>query len=182
VSEASLSWRSTLNISPSMSQGASSSTSPTRLLVTPRRVDLAVKWRLFRHLLWGNDHDAVRVYRFHIERRQASNAKLNLGMDGKSGTDHYIETAAALCASMALRGFVDVPEWRIPVDPNGELLGGAHRVACALALEIGEVPVVRMPQLVWAPPWGEQCFIDQGMAAEDLERLRQDWTALSSMS
>lgn len=150
----------------------------TQRLVTPRRFDLAVKWRLFRHLVWGNDPDAIRIYRWHIETRKASNAKVNLGMDGKSGTDHYIETASALCASMALRGFVDIPEWRIPVDPNGELLGGAHRVACALALEIAQVPVVRMPQLAWAPPWGEQWFIDQGMAGEDLERLRQDWKSL----
>jgi hypothetical protein len=95
-------------------------------------------------------------------------------MDGKPNTDHYIETAGALCASMALRGFVDIPEWRIPVDPNGELLGGAHRVACALALEIKEVPVVRMTQLCWAPPWGEQWFRDQGMEPEDLDRLRRD--------
>jgi hypothetical protein len=137
-----------------------------------------VKWRLFRHLLWGNDHDAVRVYRFHIDQRQASNAKLGLGMDGKVNTDHYIETAAALCASMAHRGFVDIPEWRIPVDPNGELLGGAHRVACALALEIEEVPVVRMTTPAWAPPWGEAWFIENGMEPEDLERLRQDWAAL----
>jgi hypothetical protein len=147
-------------------------------LVTARRFDLAVKWRLFRHLLAGNDPDAVRVYRWHLEARKASNAKLNLGMDGKSGTDHYIETAAAICASMAHRGFVDIPEWRIPVDPNGELLGGAHRVACALALEIKEVPVVRHERHVWAPPWSEQWFIDQGMAGEDLERLRQDWSHL----
>jgi hypothetical protein len=86
-----------------------------------------VKWRLCKFLLHGGDSDAIRVYRDHIERRAISNAKLGLGMDSKRDTDHYIETAAALCASMALRGFIDVPEWRIPVDPNGELLGGAHR-------------------------------------------------------
>jgi hypothetical protein len=101
-------------------------------------------------------------------------------MDSKRDTDHYIETAAALCASMAYRGFVGIPEWRIPVDPNGELLGGAHRVACALALEIEEVPVVRMPTPAWAPPWGEQWFIENGMDEEDLERLRQDWSSLSA--
>jgi hypothetical protein len=137
-----------------------------------------VKWRLFNYFLLGGDNDAVRVYRWHITQRAASNAKLGLGMDGKADTDTYIETAAALCASMALRGFVDVPEWRIPVDPNGELLGGAHRVACALALGIEEVPVVRMPTPCWAPPWGEAWFVENGMDEEDLERLRQDWAVL----
>jgi hypothetical protein len=147
-------------------------------LATPRRYDLAIKWRMFQHLLTGDDPDAIRIYRWSIATRKASNARLGLGMDGKADTDAYIETAAALCASMALRGFIDIPEWRIPVDPNGELLGGAHRVACALALGIEEVPVVRMPQTVWAPPWGEAWFIENGMDEEDLERLRQDWAAL----
>jgi hypothetical protein len=138
-----------------------------------------VKWRLFRFLLCGGDSDAIRVYRWSIDARKSSNAKLNLGMDGKANTDHYIETAAALCASMALRGFVDIPEWRIPVDLNGELLGGAHRVACALALEIEDVPVVRKNGWAWAPTWGEQWFVENGMIEEDLERLRLDFEALA---
>jgi hypothetical protein len=36
-----------------------------------------------------------------------------------------------------------------------------------------------MPQQVWAPAWGEQWFIDQGMGAGDLERLRHDWQTLA---
>jgi hypothetical protein len=137
-----------------------------------------VKWRLFRHLLVGNDLDAIRVYRWHIERRKASNAKLNLGMDGKAGTDQYVTDAAALLFSMENLGFL--PEYAVPVDPNGDLLGGAHRVACALALEIWKVPVIMVAKLAFAPPWGEQWFIENGMEPEDLERLRQDWAALSS--
>ena len=157
-----------------------SSRMPTKVLVTPRRWDLAIKKALFDHLLLGGSPNAVKLYRWHIEARKASNAKLGLGMDSKRDTDHYIETAAALCASMALRGFIDVPEWRIPVDPNGELLGGAHRVACALALGIEEVPVVRMPTPCWAPPWGEAWFIENGMDEEDLERLRADYVAIAT--
>lgn len=92
--------------------------------------------------------------------------------------EDYISAAGALCASMALRGFL--PQGAVPVDPDGELLGGAHRVACALALGIEEIPVERKQNRVWAPPWGEQWFRDHGMPVEDLERLRQDWEALSS--
>jgi hypothetical protein len=112
--------------------------------------------------------------------RQASNAKVHLGMDSKSGLAHYIETAGALCSSMARRGFVSIPQWCIPVDPNGELLGGAHRVACALALGIDEVVVRNEEHTAWAPPWGEQWFIDNGMEEFDLERLRQDWASIQS--
>jgi hypothetical protein len=101
-------------------------------------------------------------------------------MDGKADTDHYVRMAAGLYASMVLRGFL--ASGAVPLDRNGELLGGAHRVACALALGIAEIPVVRMPQKVRAPAWDEQWFIDEGMGAEDLERLRQDWEGLRRSS
>lgn len=78
---------------------------------------------------------------------------------------------------MAHRGFL--PEGAVPVDPDGELLGGAHRVACALALGIEEIAIERKENRAWAPPWDMQWFIDHGMGEEDLERLRQDWRFMS---
>lgn len=97
-------------------------------------------------------------------------------MDGKVDTDQYIADAGGLLLSMSVRGFL--PQCAVPIDPSGELLGGAHRVACALALGIEEIPVERHTKPAWAPPWGEKLFIEQGMAAEDLERVRQDFRAL----
>jgi hypothetical protein len=139
---------------------------------------LVPKHRFFLHLRGGNDPDAERVYRWHIEARKISNAALGFGMDGKVDTDHYVRMAGGLFVSMSLRGFL--PQGAVPIDPNGELLGGAHRVACALALGINEIAVERHTALCWPPPWGEAWFLDNGMAAEDMERLRRDYAALTS--
>ena len=76
------------------------------------------------------------------------------------------------------------PRWRPHVPRltlDGELLDGSHRVACALALGLPEVPVKREARYVWAPPWGERWFIDHGMGEEDLERVRRDVRALADV-
>jgi hypothetical protein len=138
-----------------------------------------VKWRLFRHLLHGGDEDAVRVYRWHIEKRSGLRIKAGLPTDGwKRSLDDYLQSASALAGCMRRQGFFR--GGAIPVDPDGELLGGAHRLACALALGIAEVPVTRDQRRVWAPAWGEAWFRDNEMAVEDIVRLRRDWLALYS--
>jgi hypothetical protein len=137
---------------------------------------LAVKARYFKHLIDGQDPDAGRVYRWHIEARKTANAKVRIGMDGKSGTDQYVADCRQLLLSMRRLGFL--PEHAVPIDLRGELLGGAHRVACALALGIEDTPVIRKNSLVWAPPWGDLWFIDNGCPAEDLSRIRQDFQSL----
>lgn len=96
----------------------------------------------------------------------------------KRTLEDYLIAAQELYRSMKLGGFD--PAYPIPVDPNGELLNGSHRVACALALGIKEILVQHEERYVWAPPWGEQWFIDHGMGAEDLERLRQDFEAITT--
>ncbi len=95
----------------------------------------------------------------------------------KTSLEDYLSSAQALYQSMVAKGFD--PAFPVPVDPNGELLGGAHRVACALALKIESIVVEHQERLVWAPAWGEQWFIQHGMSGEDLERLRQDWLMIS---
>ena len=138
-----------------------------------------MKWRLFRHILHGGDLDAERVYRWHIETRKAANAKAGIGMDAsKADMRDYTRGCRRLAISMHGNGFL--AEHAIPVDPDGELLGGAHRLSCALALELLEVPVQRHTKHVWAPAWGEEWFIAHGMAGDDLMRLKRDWECLAS--
>jgi len=132
-----------------------------------------VKWRFFKALLRGGDPDAERIYRWHITARKASNAKLGIGMDGKPDTDRYVSDCHRLLVSMRANGFN--PAYAIPIDPDGELLGGAHRTACALALGIESVPVKRYEQKAWAPSWSLEWFKDNGMAADDFTRLSKDF-------
>jgi hypothetical protein len=135
-----------------------------------------VKWRFFRHLCAGDDPDSERIYRWHLSARKAANAKINLGMDSKSGSDQYVADCRNLLVSMVNKGF-DLAH-AIPIDPDGELLGGAHRLACALALGIDVVPVTRQPQYAWAPAWDMNTFCDQGASTEDMVRIGKDWKAL----
>lgn len=162
---------------------------PPHKLVTPRRWDLAVKWRFFRHLQLTNDPDSTRVYGWHLLARRAANAKLDIGMDSKKAAldledreyvDRYIQTAHGLLVSMKANGFV--PRFAIPIDPNGELLGGAHRVACALALELAEIPVENHTRYAWAPEWGDAWFAANGMDIQNLMRVEHDWQTIKGIA
>lgn len=96
--------------------------------------------------------------------------RAGLPTDGwKKTLDNYERAALKLFESMAADGFDE--RYPVPVDPDGELLGGSHRVACALALEIAEVPVVRAPQYVWAPPWDRTWFEKAGLPAPEIKTL-----------
>lgn len=70
------------------------------------------------------------------------------------------------------------PEHPVPVDENDDILGGAHRVACALALQI-RVHCVRSDKLAWAPEWGSAWFKQMGMPPHKVEELLKDRGALA---
>ena len=149
----------------------------THSLVTARRYDIAVKWRFFRHLMSGSDGRAETIYRWHIWVRSGARMTAGVATDvWKMTPDDYVTAARSLFASMTAKGFL--PSGAVPVDPNGELLVGAHRVACALALGIDTSPVIRPNKYVWAPPWNEDWFVEAGMDDADLNRLRSDWKSL----
>lgn len=79
----------------------------------------------------------------------------------KTDVDDYLAAALWLFQSMYKYGFN--PENAVPIDPDGELLNGSHRAACALALGIEEIPVVNMPGKVWAPAWDADWFRSNGL-------------------
>jgi hypothetical protein len=151
--------------------------SPTGNLLTPRRMDLAVKWRFFSHLLYGGDQEAERVYRWHIAER--SGHRMNVGMatdQWKRSLDDYVEAAQALCASLSAHQFMTC--FAVPVDPTGELLDGSHRVACSLALRIPEIPVAVQPRSAWAPAWDVEWFKGHHMPLDDFDRMMSDWETM----
>lgn len=143
---------------------------PVRQLVTARRLDLAVKYRFFRHLYGGDDPEAVELYRWHIWKRSGARMQAALATDvNKRGIDDYLAAAVWLYQSMGMDGFD--PNHPVPVDPDGELLNGSHRVACALALGIASIPVEQSARRVWAPAWNAEWFRTNGMDEEMIAAL-----------
>lgn len=140
-----------------------------------------MKVRFFNHLRGGDDTDSERIYRWHIEKR--SGHRFNLGVvtdKWKRCIEDYIRGALSLRASMEMFGYES--QYPVPIDIDGELLDGSHRVACALALGIESVPVKRESRKTWAPAWDLTWFAQNGMAKEDLDRLCLDFEALKSSS
>ena len=90
--------------------------------------------------------------------------------------DDYVRSARNLYDSMAKDGFQS--SGAIPVDPDGELLDGSHRVACALAQGISLVSVMRLTRKAWAPPWGVSWFVEHGMQHDEIRRITNDWIAM----
>lgn len=98
--------------------------------------------------------------------------EVGLATDGWKGSlDDYRHSAEALVHSMQLLGFDTI--YPVPVDPVGELLNGSHRVACALALGIAEVPVERHATMAWAPDWDYMWFARNGMDTIHLSELQR---------
>ena len=91
----------------------------------------------------------------------------------KQSTDDYVASVRTLLASMQDMGFL--ASGAVPVDPNGELLDGSHRVACALALGIPQVSVMRLTRKAWAPPWDLAWFATHKMPRAELARVMSDF-------
>lgn len=140
-------------------------------------MDLVVKWRLFRSL--GSerpDAQAEHDYIEHIWRRSSARMLLGLPTDAeKYSLFDYIDSAVALHQSMKLSGFFN--SHPIPLDLDGELLNGSHRVACALALG-HNVRVVPSPKSAWAPPWDVPWFLQNGFSLDFVAGLTKDWWGL----
>lgn len=104
---------------------------------------------------------------------------IGLATDGwKRTLPDYVIAAEKLAHDMSRNGFR--AEHPIRIDPNGELLDGSHRVACALALGLEAVTVARQAGFAWAPAWDEQWFVANGCSEEDSERIRRDYAALTT--
>ena len=89
----------------------------------------------------------------------------------------YVTSAEHLLESMQTQGFDKSQP--IEIDHDGELLGGAHRLACALALDIPKVPVIRyMDRYVWAPAWDFSWFASAGLDSVRLKRTTEDFIKL----
>ena len=140
---------------------------PQKLLV-PERLDIAVKWKFFRHLLEGSDPDSERIYRWHIEKRTG-------GREPRSAWKHSIEDYVTVCKTL-LESMLKVgfnPDFPVEYGQNERLRSGAHRLACSLLLGL-DVYYVNVPITV-NMTWGEDWFVRHGIAAEDLRHIKATW-------
>lgn len=136
-------------------------------LLTPERLDIAVKWRFLRHLIEGGDPDSERVYRWHIEKRTG-------GVEPRSwkrSVDEYVTAALMLATGMRVDGFD--PDYPLEYGANGRLRDGAHRLSCALLL--GVPALVRRVDRDGTATWSEDWFRRNGIGPHDLARIKSDW-------
>lgn len=144
-----------------------------RSLLTPLRLDIAIKARFFEHLAAGGDPDAERLYRWHIETRTGGREPGG----SKLSTDDYVNACMALLDSMQARGFDDA--YPIVLGSNGRLKSGAHRLACALVLGC-EVTIRTDRKPGTAQSWGSAWLMSSGISPDDLVRVERDWERLAA--
>jgi hypothetical protein len=146
--------------------------------LSKKRLDVAVKWRYFNHLIGGNDNDAEHVYQQTILARNGDRMLRGLTTDGwKLSLEHWIDASKALLASMQENGFAE--REAIPLDKHGEILNGSHRLACSLALGFHTVPTWRLQDKeAWAPEWGLDWFKANEFRPDDIERIVTDFEAM----
>lgn len=142
-----------------------------RSLLRQDRLDIAIKWRFFRHLIEGNDPDAERVYRCHVHGRTGG---IEPG-SWKRSLDDYVKACRDLLASMQANGFD--PKQPIKLDKDRKQLNGAHRLACALALGL-DVSVTMADRKKTGAPWAETELTKAGLSQADIRRVREDWARL----
>ncbi|WP_349657580.1 FkbM family methyltransferase [Xanthomonas sp. 10-10] len=142
-------------------------------LWTSDRLDIAAKLQFAQHYLGHSSAktiDAVGIYRQHIQQRTAGREPDALG---KCCVADYELAFAKLIEDMRERGFQD--HCAIPLDGDGRLLNGAHRLAAALALGLSTVAVVRLPPQWRAVDWSMSWFLHNGFAPQQINALLSTW-------
>lgn len=131
------------------------------------RLDIAVKWRYFYYLYYGLDHDAERIYKWHIEKR--TNGKEPRSW--KQSIEDYVSSCKELLKNMKEEGFN--PDWPIEYGKNGRLRDGAHRIACALLLGLNVY--FKIVPLDGTARWSEKWFLRYKIDPKELIKIKLIW-------
>lgn len=103
-------------------------------LLTLNRLDIVVRYLLFRDMIWGNISDANKslYYRMILSRTGGKEPQDFYSPESKDTIEAHLDTAKKLYASIRERGFRE--EGYVPIADDLGLFNGAHRIACAMAL------------------------------------------------
>lgn len=132
---------------------------PACSLLTGNRFDLFAKLYYIRNRQ-TNRSMACEVYKQHIK---AFNPDLKEpGREDKNGYDDFINSFDALIDDLSVNGF-DPEKSIIPVDENGVILDGAHRL-CALAFVNKQVRIVRFKKVKNNGLFDYKYFLERGLS------------------
>lgn len=132
---------------------------PARSLLVGQRFDLFAKLYYIRNRK-SNNTMAREVYKQHIK---AFNPDLKEpGREDKNGYDDFIDTFDALIDDLSVNGF-NSEKSLVPVDENGVILDGAHRL-CVLAFADKQVCIVRFKGVRSNGRFDYEYFLKRGLS------------------
>lgn len=149
-------------------------------LVFPNRLDIACKYLFFKELdATVPNQYIIDLYKEHILKRSGGiegGDRWIKGPSGKNSIDDYISCAKLLHQSMKLYGFNK--DYPIPyyIDRIG-IENGAHRLSCALALNIDIYAMKVIPKRYKS--WDEKWFKKKGFSQDDIDLLNKTHKMLS---
>lgn len=132
-----------------------------RSLLSPKRFDLFAKLYYAANISTNREY-ALKVYTEHIKAFNPDGKEP--GRDDKNGVGDFIEAFNSLIEHFSTAEF-DESVSIIPVDRNGIILDGAHRVA-ALALYDKDVVIAQFDDVVAKAKFDYNYFKDRGLSWE----------------
>lgn len=144
-------------------------------LITSKRLDVVVRYLYFRDMKYGNIKEEIKsLYCRMIFCRTAGIEPVGAFSSGeKSGIDDYLCDAKDIFHSIRENGFLK--EKYIPVNSDGFLLNGAHRLSASLAL--GKEVYIKQcgdAEYTWDYSW----FCQNNFSTEDKIRILRGFTDL----
>ena len=139
---------------------------PARTLLKSQRFDLFAKLFYIRNI----ENAPEAAYRVYIEHIMAFNPDgKEPGRDDKNGINDFISSFDKLITDFRTHEFDDTISI-IPVDKNGVILDGSHRVA-ALAYFDQQVTIAQFVNVVSKCKFDYKYFLDRGLAWDVCDRI-----------
>ena len=142
-----------------------------RTLLKPQRFDLFAKLYYIRNIT-SDPANATKVYQAHIKAFNPDGREP--GRDDKDGVEDFVAAFDEIIEEFKSRDFDDTVSV-VPVDKNGVILDGGHRVA-ALAFFDREVTIARFDDVESKCEFDYRYFLDRGLSWSICDRIAHEMT------